>query len=211
MAGREASMNPSDWNQRYSGGNVPGWDLGRPSSVVLRLLPIVHHPPARVLVPGCGLGHDAAAIQKRGYSVTALDIAPAVAERALAVNGVSVAVADFLSADFSEAGFGTFDMLCEHTLFCAIDPADRDRYVDAAARALRPGGKLFGAFVDVDNAAIGRQGPPYGTNAAELLHRFHRSFEVERLEPSGFTFPSSGGASGGGYDYPQLEAVFVRR
>jgi SAM-dependent methyltransferase len=204
-------MEPNDWNQRYSGGNVPGWDLGRASSVVLRLLPVVHHPPARVLVPGCGLGHEAAALEKRGYKVTALDIAPLAVERARSMNQVGARLQDFLTADFSEASLGTFDLVCEHTLYCAIEPADRDRYVDAAARALRPGGKLFGAFIDFDNAAHQRPGPPFGTSASELLHRFHTNFEVERLEPSSFTFPSSGGAANGGADLPQLEVVFVRR
>lgn len=205
-------MEAADWNQRYSGGNVPGWDLGRPSPVVLRLLPVVHHPPARVLVPGCGLGHDARAMENRGYRVVALDLAPAAAERARAVNGLDVQVGDFLQSDFA----GGFDLLLEHTLFCAIRPADRDRYVAAAARALRPGGKLFGAFLDFDNAnfpapGVQRPGPPFGTNASDLLHRFSPHFEVERLEPSGFRFPAGGGAGQGGADLPQLEAVFVRR
>ncbi len=199
-------MQSTDWNQRYSGGNVPGWDLGRPSPVVLRLLPSVHHPPARVLIPGCGLGHDARALDRRGYRVVGMEIAPLAAERARATNGVDVRVMDFLAADFSEQGLGVFDMLCEHTLFCAIEPDQRDLYVAAAARALRPGGKLFGAFLDFDNAALKRPGPPYGTSASELLHRFSGSFEVERLEPSGFTFPAAPGV-----DVPQLEVVFVRR
>lgn len=203
-------MQSTDWNQRYSGGNVPGWDLGRPSPVVLRLLPVVHHPPARVLIPGCGLGHDALALDRRGYSVTAIDFAPLAAERARA-NGVEVQVMDFFHADFSEQGLGVFDMVCEHTLFCAIPPSRRDDYVAAAARALRPGGKLFGAFLDFDNAALKRGGPPYGTSASELLHRFNGAFEVERLEPSAFTFPADGGSVNGGVDVPQLEVVFVRR
>ncbi len=204
-------MEAAEWNQRYSGGNTPGWDLGRPSPVILRLLPVVHHPPSRVLVPGCGLGHDVRALDNRGYRVTALDIAPLAVERARALNGVEVTLANFLDADFSPTGLGTFDLLCEHTCFCAILPADRDRYVEAAARALRSGGKLFGAFLDFDNAVLKRPGPPYGTSASELLHRFHPHFEVERLEPSAFTFPASGGKANGGEDFPQLEAVLVRR
>ena len=70
------------------------------------------------------------------------------------LNDVDVTVMDFLDADFSPGGLGVFDMLCEHTFFCAIEPGDRDRYVAAAARALRSGGKLFGAFLDFDNAVL---------------------------------------------------------
>lgn len=204
-------MDATDWNHRYSGGNVLGWDQGRASPLVLRLLPVIHHPPARVLVPGCGLGHEAKALDNRGYRVTAMDIAPLAVERAKAQNGVDAIVGDFLTADFSASGLGTFDLICEHTLFCAIVPADRDRYVAAAARALRPGGKLFGAFLDFDNAVLKRPGPPFGTSAADLLHHFHPHFEVERLEPSGFRFQTASGAADGSAELAQLEAVFVRR
>lgn len=198
-------MDATDWNQRYSGGNVPAWDLGRPSPVVLRLLPVVHHPPARVLLPGCGLGHDAKALDNRGYRVTAMDLSVHTAERARAVNGVNVTVGDFLNSDLG----GAFDLLVEHTLFCTIAPGDRDRYVAAAARALRPGGKIFGAFLNFEGKTVA--GPLYGTNASDLLHRFSPHFEVEQLAPSGFVFHSGGGAANGGADIPQLEAVFVRR
>ncbi len=204
-------MEATDWNERYSGGNVPGWDQGRASPLVLRLLPNIHHPPARVLVPGCGLGHEARALDSRGYHVTACDIAPLAIARARSENGVEAILADFLTADFSDAGLGTFDLICENALFCAIDPARRDAYVAAAARALRPGGKLFGAFMDFDNATIKRPGPPYGTSAADLLHRFHPYFEVQRLEPSAFGFHAAGGGANAPANLPQLEAVFVRR
>ena len=83
---------------------------------------------------------------------------------------------------------------------------DGDR---AAARALRPGGKIFGAFLNFEGKTVA--GPLYGTNASDLLHRFSPHFEVEQLAPSGFVFHSGGGAANGGADIPQLEAVFVRR
>lgn len=197
-------MQPNEWNDRYSGGNVPGWDQGRASPLLLRLLPVVHHPPARVLVPGCGLGHDALALDNRGYDVLGIDFAPLAVERARA-RGIKAELADFLTSDFG----GSFDLVCEHTLFCAIQPDDRDRYVQAAARALRPGGKLFGAMLDFDNARLQRPGPPFGTNASDILHRFGPYFEVERLEPSGFRCTL--GSELDRQEIAQFEVVLVRR
>ena len=58
---------------------------------------------------------------------------------------------------------GAFDWIIEHTCFCAIDPAMRPRYVQAAAALLKPGGRLFAIFY-LDPAA-GRQ-PPFGVTIA---------------------------------------------
>lgn len=90
----------------------------RASSVVLRLLPHVPLPPARVLVVGAG--ENAAALFARGYRV----------EVAAAAEG-------------GEAGF---DAVCEHGVFTSLGDAERTAYVGFAARSLRPGGKLFGSF-----------------------------------------------------------------
>lgn len=175
-----------------SGGHINVWDNNRASPVVLRLLPYVHHPPCRVLVPGAGPGHEAAALNARGYVVTALDSRPG--ERVFPTDG-----RDFLSAADHDGVFGPpFDMICERGLFASIPPGDRDRYVRAAARVLVAGGRLFGSFFALD-----QQGPPWGTSAGELLHRFGAHFDVERLEPSAFELAGQPGIV--------LEAIFVRR
>ncbi len=176
----------------HSGAHAGAWDQNRASPVVLRLLPYVEHPPCRVLVPGAGAGHEAAALNARGYVVTALEgLHP---ERVFPADP-----RDFLSADCGEP----FDMLCERGLFATLPPSRREAYVAAAARALRPGGRLFGFFLDFDPDGAGVPPPPYGVSANELLHRFGAAFDVQRLEPSAFLVPGLG--------VPQLEAVFVRR
>lgn len=182
---------------RPSGAWVPSWDLGRPSPVVLRLLPRVHHPPARVLVPGCGPGHEARALDARGYRVTAMDLP------GRGPDDLPVVHADFLDADFdSEAlGGGGFDLVCEHAYFCSIHPVARARYVTAVAKALRPGGKLFGAFLQFDEP--GRTSPPWGVSASELIALLSGAFDVEHLETSSFPFHLAGAT--------QIEAIFTRR
>lgn len=171
-----------DWNARYSGGNRPGWEIDRASPVVLRLLSAVHHPPARVLVPGAGEGHEARALHARGYRVTVTD-----AE----VPGLDAAPGDFLTSDHA----GAYDLLCERGRYASLAPAERDAYVAAAGRALRSGGKLFGVFVESGAGAP-------GTTASDLIHRFSAAFEVERMEASAFAAPEGFG---------WLEVVLVRR
>ena len=83
-----------------------------------------------------------------------------------------------LPADLRDA----FDWVCEHTCFCAIDPARRADYVAAVARALRPGGRLLAIFyLDPWNAGEPLPpggGPPFGTTVAELDGLFGPTFAL---------------------------------
>lgn len=176
---------------RPSGGHTAGSDASRASPVVLRLLSAVHHPPARVLVPGCSAGHEVRALDARGYHVLGIDIA-ALLPTAL---DLPVEEGDFLATDWG----GRFDLLCERGLYARLDDDERLRYVEAAARALRPGGQLFGVFYEGEVGSA----PPYGTHPSALIHRFSPHFEVQRLEPSAFR----SGLPGLG----PLEVVLTRR
>ena len=135
-----------------------GTRVDRPSPHVLRLLPHVQPPPARLLLVGAGSGHEARALDARGYEVCVLE--PGVAPD---VGDLVVVAADFGSTDFA----GRFDLLCEIGVYGEMSRAE---WVAAAARALRPGGQAFGAF---------------GHDASALLHAVAPAFEVERCEPSG--------------------------
>jgi cyclopropane fatty-acyl-phospholipid synthase-like methyltransferase len=64
--------------------------------------------------------------------------------------------------------------LFEHTLFCAIDPSDRDAYVRALLRWLKPGG----FFLAVHYMIPDKDGPPFGTDRDEILTRFSPHFEL---------------------------------
>ena len=70
------------------------------------------------------------------------------------------------------------DLVIEHTAFCAIDPTTRDRYVDAVADALRPGGSLLALFWLIRT----EKGPPFGATEPEIRHRFARRFEFVHAE-----------------------------
>lgn len=141
--------------------NGSGARLDRPSPQVLRLLPHLKPPPARVLVLG-GSGHEARALDARGYEVSVVD--------ATGTARAGAAPLPVLALDFTEADFGgTFDLVCE---VGACVGAPGPAWVLAAARALRPGGQLFGAF---------------STDASALMHAVSPHFDVERCLPAGDT------------------------
>jgi len=67
-----------------------------------------------------------------------------------------------------------FDWLFEHTLFCAIDPSERDAYVQAVLRWLKPQGQ----YLAVNYLIPDTEGPPFGTTRDELWRRFSPHFDL---------------------------------
>ena len=164
-----------DWNRRYAQNDTP-WDKGDAHPVLADML--AHGAlSGRVLVPGCGTGHDVRELARRGLEVVGLDVAPLALERARA--GTPVGAENYLLGDLFHLApdlRGAFDGVFEHTCFCAIDPAKRGEYVSAVASALRPGGKLLAVFfLDPGNDG---DGPPFGCTSGELDSLFAADFRL---------------------------------
>lgn len=166
---------PTDWEARYQSNDTP-WEKGEGSPGLADFL--ANHPLLKrgsVLVPGCGTGHDARAWAKAGFEVTGADLAASavrLSHEKTAAAGLSV---EFLQTDFlSDSPPRQFDWVFEHTLFCAIDPAQRPDYVAAVLRWLKPGGD----YLAVNYLIPDTDGPPFGTTRDELLDRFSPHFNL---------------------------------
>jgi SAM-dependent methyltransferase len=171
-----------NWEERYQNRDTP-WENGEPSP---GLADYLSESPlhGRVLVPGCGFGHDVRVIARAGAGkaeVLGVDIAPSALEgaRALslrAASGDHYELADLLALPPHLQG--VFDWVWEHTCFCAIDPAMRVRYVTAIAEALKPQGQFLAIFYLNPSLDPGKQGPPFGVSTAELDALFDPRFEL---------------------------------
>lgn len=166
---------PTDWETRYQTGDMP-WEKGAPSPGLVDFL--AAHPElprGRVLVPGCGTGHDARAWATAGFDVTGMDLAPSAVRLARERSAGVPGALDFVAGDFlHDRPEEPFDWLFEHTLFCAIDPQHRDAYCQAVQRWLRPGGWFLAVHYLIDD----RDGPPFGTTEPEVRERFAGEFEL---------------------------------
>ncbi len=168
-------MNKTDWEARYQAKDVP-WEKGEASPGLVDFL--AAHPVLErgtVCVPGCGTGHDVRVWAKAGFDAVGLDIAPSAVRLARewsAAAGLEVRIelGDFLK----ENPPFTFDWLFEHTFFCAIDPSERDDYVKAVLRWLKPAG----AYLAVNYLIPDTEGPPFGTTREELMDRFSPHFDL---------------------------------
>lgn len=162
------------WNGQYLSNETP-WDTRKdvypalPGLVAqLKLL------KSRVLVAGCGRGHDAAWFAQAGHLVTAIDYSAEAIKQAKELYG-HIQGLTFVQADvfnLPQSYDKNFDVVLEHTLYCAIDPEKRNDLVKAWRRVLVDNGHLLGLFFASERA----DGPPYGGSEWELRSRLAKTF-----------------------------------
>ncbi|XGC80576.1 class I SAM-dependent methyltransferase [Bdellovibrio bacteriovorus] len=163
------------WTSIYEEEKNPGWNLGEPAEALKDMLPRLKISRSRVLVLGCGEGHDAALFAAAGHFVTAVDISPVALERAKKLYGHLENIT-FMEADLFKLPQDmdqSFDIVFEHTCYCAINPIKRQDLVKTWNRLLVSGGHLMGVFFAFEK----RQGPPYGGSEWELRQRLKGHYQ----------------------------------
>jgi len=168
-----------DWDQSYQNNETP-WERGEPAPPLVEYLES-HSISGRVLVPGCGLGHDVRLVASMGCDALGVDLSETALNRARAYKdpeqgSVSYQLADMLDANNGIRG-ASFDYVFEHTCFCAIDPGLRKDYVNAVQRHLKPRGYFLAIlFTNLDDP----EGPPFATSHAEVENLYSPVFEIVR-------------------------------
>lgn len=169
-------MSLNYWEQRYQSGDTH-WDKGAPSPGLVDFL--AAHPDlprGTVCVPGCGTGHDVRQFAKAGFAAFGFDIAPSAIQLAVEKTKIVGLKANFFRADFLRADPPQlFDWIFEHTLFCAIQPEERDEYARAVLRWLKPDGQYLAVNYMIVEAA---EGPPFPVTRNEVWRRFSPHLEL---------------------------------
>jgi SAM-dependent methyltransferase len=160
------------WETRYREGHTP-WDREAPSPALDRWLESGRLRPGRIVVPGCGRGHEVIELARRGFAVVALDFAPtplALLRQRLTEQGLT---ADVLQVDMFEwRPARPFDAIYDQTSLCALRPGQWRPYANKLYDWLRPGGHLFALFMQTHRPG----GPPYHCDLDEM----RRVFPVSR-------------------------------
>ncbi len=154
----------SFWDEKYRA-DMTAWDRGSVSPALLHWLDEGMLQPGRILIPGCGYGHEVLALARRDFEVWGLDIAPTpvrhVREK-LAREGLTAHVVEGDVRDWQPES--PFDAVYEQTCMCALSPEDWPRYEGQLYRWLRPGGRLFALWMQTGRAG----GPPYHCGLDEM-------------------------------------------
>ena len=176
----EKEYSKEDWQGHYESNDL-GWDLGEVAPPFVQLWKEEKLPVGKVLVPGCGRGHEVVFLAENGFEVTAIDFSEGAIthlENALKERNLKGRVLhqDFFSLDDSHDG--VYDLVLEQTFFCAIAPRQRQDYALNVARILKPGGMLVGLFYHTDKEG----GPPYNTTREDIESSFSKNFEIQQLD-----------------------------
>ncbi|XP_057956887.1 thiocyanate methyltransferase 1-like isoform X8 [Malania oleifera] len=151
------STGSGGWEKCWEEGLTP-WDLGCPTPIVTHLNQIGALPMGRVLVPGCGSGHDVVAMACPERFVVGLDISEKAINKAIEE--------DFFAWHPTEL----YDLIFDYTFFCAIELEMRPAWAKRVEDLLKPDGELMTLMFPVSDH-VG--GPPYKVSVAdyeEVLH-----------------------------------------
>jgi len=143
-----------------------------------------HRGEGRAIVIGCGLGHDALALEDAGFDVTAIDIS------ATAITWCKDEY-DYTNIDFKvqdifelpQAMLGEYDFVFEALTIQSLPLEYRDRIIGAIASLMAPNAKLL-AVADGKNEGDKYEGPPWPLEHNEL--RLFQNHGCEELEFSIF-------------------------
>jgi SAM-dependent methyltransferase len=168
--------NQKNWWSEIYRSEEPRWDLKAPSPSLANIMPRLKLTRARILVLGCGPGNDAAWFAELGHLVTAVDFSEEAIKEATKRYG-NVRGLEFLQCDafnLPKEFKNSFDIVFEHTCYCAITPSRRNELVRVWRQALAENGHLMGIFFTMDK----RFGPPYGGSEWEIRSRLQKNFRA---------------------------------
>ncbi len=167
----KSEISSRDWQTRYDEGKT-GWDRGQCNPMLELWLNSAKLKPGKILVPGCGRGHEVIELAARGFEVTAVDFADAAVQSLTVQLQAKGLVANVVQADiFSLCLANDFDAIYEQTFLCAVHPNQWPDYVRRLGTWLRPGGQVFALFMQSNESG----GPPFHCDLNAMRQLFDES------------------------------------
>lgn len=172
LAPEAGVSSPLHWSQIYLT-ETPRWELNQPAPALLEMLPKLRLPKSRIAVLGCGSGNDAALFAQQGHKVTAIDFTEEALKQAKAkypnldINWVQADVFK-LGEEYTHQ----FDIVFEHTCYCAVDPFRRNELVKVWHRLLTEQGFLLAVLFTMER----KSAAPFGGSEWEIRERLKKNF-----------------------------------
>jgi len=179
-------MANQDWEAHYAQGETP-WDTNEPDPHLVELVRSGVIPKGRALDIGCGTGTNVLWLAAQGFDVMGVDVSSRAIEMAKAKSAgaegrFSFATHDILAA---EVPSGPFDFVFDRGCFHVFDePADRARFAERVAAALRPGGQWLSIMGSTEGPPRDH-GPPR-RSVRDIANAIEPSLEIVSLRASEF-------------------------
>lgn len=170
-----------NWDSRYRGDAKAPWDKGAPSSHLKTAVESGEVKPGRAVVLGCGTGTNALYLARKGFDVSAIDVAPTalnLAEEKAAKAKLKVRwlLADVLAPPVD---LDAFDFIFDRGCYHGVRRGNAKGYVDTARRLSKPGSQIL---ILAGNANEERHYGPPRVKEEELRGDFTPDFEFVRLD-----------------------------
>jgi SAM-dependent methyltransferase len=169
--------NPIYWSNRYQKNEI-GWDCGEITTPLKKYIDQLTDKKITILIPGCGNAYEAEYLWDKGFKNTyVLDFASE------ALDLFSKRVPYFpknqiITEDFFKHQ-SKYDLILEQTMFCAINPNDRQEYAKKTSELLEEHGKLVGVLFNRNFEG----GPPFGGSIDEYNKIFSLYFSQIEINP----------------------------
>jgi len=186
----ETALATAWFEERYraarADGTRPGWADLRPNPNLTSWLDRAGLFLGRAVVVGCGYGDDAGELARRGFSVTAFDVAPTAVDAATErFPGVPV---DWRTGDLFDLPpewIGAFDLVVEIFTVQALPLSLRLRASHAVRSLVAPGGTLFLFARGRDEGDSLNANPPWPLTPADIAAIDGEGFERLSFEDYG--------------------------
>jgi methyl halide transferase len=166
------------WENRYLN-NHTGWDAGSVTAPVKDYIDQLRDKTIRILIPGCGNGHEAEYLFNNGFSNVFVCDLSVIPLNNLLKRCPTFPETQLLKSDFFDLEIQV-DLILEQTFFCAIDPSLRRKYAEKCNSLLSAHGKLVGVLFD---EPIKNEGPPFGGTKEEYQQYFAPYFSFKHFDP----------------------------
>jgi hypothetical protein len=143
------------WEGKYHNNETTGWDRGSFSPALPIWLEELQ--PCRILIPGCGRGHEVIELARHDFEVTGIDIATPAIEHVQTELDREDLKATLICGDLFDLYLEPFEAIYEQTCLCTMQPDQWPDYEQWLYTHLKPGGQLLAQFMQTDT----ENGPPF--------------------------------------------------
>jgi len=157
-----------EWEGRYQRGET-GWDRHGSNPLLHTWLTSTLSSDSRILIPGCGHGHEVIELARMGFDVTGIDIASTPVRHMRSELEAEGLDAEVIQVDmFKYLPELPFDAVYEQTSLCASQPDQHLDYEKKLYEWLKSGGSRYALFMQT--GAEG--GPPFHCDVADMRQLF---------------------------------------